>query len=308
MSVQVLRRREAAAFLASFVGAQGELLVDTTNKRVQVHDGVTPNGWPAAAIRDMAGFNLGINTNGASNQRGVSGTVTLAAGAYGHDRMKAGANGCTYTFSSAADGDTTFTITAGSLIQAVDVGNVFSTAMWLTWTGTVLARVYQGAASTAPALGAGSAVPIDGTMVNAILATGLALGTMTLVEFGTGTLNTTRPWQLEVALPNAGPTRFGRRHGELALCQRYFFAYSVGANLDYFYAILGGQPYLSITFPFPVPMRAVPTVAVTGSTSGTFGPGMPGVYGATTSRAYLRGDAGSGAISSLLTLTASAEL
>ena len=263
MSVQVRRRREAAAFLQSFVGAQGELLVDTTNNRVQVHDGATPGGWPAAAVRDMAGFNLGINTNGAINQRGVSGTVTLAAGAYGHDRMKAGANGCTYTFSSAADGDTTFTITAGSLIQAVDVGNVFSTAMWLTWTGTVLARVYQGAASSAPALGAGSAVPIDGTMVNAILATGLALGTITLVEFGIGTLNTTRPWQLEVALPNAGPTRLGRRHGELALCQRYY----------QFMPQAGGlwQPSATIfnySASYPVTMRAAPTATLVSAGSG----------------------------------------
>ena len=42
MSVQVRRRREAAAFLSSYVGAQGELIVDTTNNRVQVHDGATP--------------------------------------------------------------------------------------------------------------------------------------------------------------------------------------------------------------------------------------------------------------------------
>ena len=42
MSVQVRRRREAAPFLATYVGAQGELLVDVTNNRVQVHDGATP--------------------------------------------------------------------------------------------------------------------------------------------------------------------------------------------------------------------------------------------------------------------------
>ncbi len=54
MSVQVRRRREAASFLATFVGAQGELLVDTTNNRVQVHDGTTPGGWPAAKLADVA--------------------------------------------------------------------------------------------------------------------------------------------------------------------------------------------------------------------------------------------------------------
>ena len=51
MSVQVKRRREAAAFLAGYVGAPGELLVDTTNNRVQVHDGATPGGWPAARFK-----------------------------------------------------------------------------------------------------------------------------------------------------------------------------------------------------------------------------------------------------------------
>ena len=191
----------------------------------------------------------------------MSGTVTLSAGQYGHDRMKAGASGCTYTFASAADGDTTFTITAGSLIQAVDVGNVFSSALWLTWTGTVAARVYQGAASSAPALGAGSAVPIDGTTVNAILATGLALGTITLVEFGTGTLNTTRPWQLEVALPNAGPTRLGRRHGEMALCQRYYQL--VFTNLRT-YAPQTAYYESPVYF---TPMRAAPTAVLV--TAGT---------------------------------------
>ena len=52
MSVQVKRRRDTAANLASFVGAQAELLVDTTNNRVQVHDGVTAGGWPAAKLAE----------------------------------------------------------------------------------------------------------------------------------------------------------------------------------------------------------------------------------------------------------------
>ena len=256
MSTVVQPRREAASYVSTHAGAVGEMVVDTTNQRITVHDGSTLGGFPQASIRDLVGFNLGINTNGAVNQRGVSGTVTLSAGQYGHDRMKAGASGCTYTFASAADGDTTFTITAGSLIQAVDVGNVFTSALWLTWTGTALARVYQGAASSAPALGAGSAVPIDGTTVNAILATGLALGTITLVEFGTGTLNTTRPWQLEAALPNAGPTRLGRRHGELALCQRYYQLAS------YLYGFVQAANQIGLNWTPIVPMRAIPTVTL----------------------------------------------
>jgi len=52
MSVQVKRRREAASFLSTFVGAQAELIVDTTNSRVQVHDGTTAGGWPAAKLSE----------------------------------------------------------------------------------------------------------------------------------------------------------------------------------------------------------------------------------------------------------------
>lgn len=53
MSVQVRRRRESAAFLATYVGAQAELLVDTTNYRLQVHDGSTPGGFPAAKLSEV---------------------------------------------------------------------------------------------------------------------------------------------------------------------------------------------------------------------------------------------------------------
>lgn len=54
MSVQVKRRRDSAANLATFVGAQAELLVDITNNRVIVHDGVTPGGWAAAKLSEVS--------------------------------------------------------------------------------------------------------------------------------------------------------------------------------------------------------------------------------------------------------------
>jgi len=66
-----------------------------------------------------------INGNFQINQRGVSGTVTLAAGAYGHDRFKAGASGCTYTFAT-SNNVTTLTISAGSLIQVVEGLNLYT--------------------------------------------------------------------------------------------------------------------------------------------------------------------------------------
>ena len=218
--------------------------------------------------RDLAGLNLGINTNGSINQRGVSGTVTLAAGAYGHDRMKAGAGGCTYTFSTLANGDMAFTITAGSIIQALDVSNVFATALWLTWTGTAPARVYQGAVGSAPLLAAGVTASIDGTTVNTIIQSGLALGTVTFVEFGTGTLGTTRPWQIEAALPNAGPTRLGRRQlaQERQLCQAYYWASSYGNPGGSLIGTIIAPAWLNyaiaVSARFPITMRAVPAVTL----------------------------------------------
>lgn len=52
MSVQVKRRRDTAANVAAYVGAQGELIVDTTNNRITVQDGVTPGGWAAARLSE----------------------------------------------------------------------------------------------------------------------------------------------------------------------------------------------------------------------------------------------------------------
>ena len=216
MSVQVRRRREAAAFLSTYVGAGGELLVDTTDNRVQVHDGATPGGWPAAGIGDLPGRNAALNGTFAINQRAVASGAALAANAYGHDRWKAGAGGGTYTFTPAVP-DTVVTITAGTLVQAVDAPNVTASAWWLTWTGTAQARVWQGSASGS--FSPGTSTNVGGVAVNALPVTGLAVGTVTALEFSTGTLGLV---QFEAALPNAGPTRFERRHNELALCQRYY--------------------------------------------------------------------------------------
>ena len=140
-----------------------------------------------------------INAQLLINQRGVSGTVTLSAGAYGHDRFKAGASGCTYTFAT-TNNVTTLTITAGSLQQVIEGLNLESGTYTLSWTGTVQGKI-----------GAGSygASGITGSITG---------GTNTTIEFNTGTLSLP---QLEVG---STATSFDYRpYGtELALCQRYF--------------------------------------------------------------------------------------
>lgn len=129
--------------------------------------------------------NLIDNSNFAINQRGVSGTVSLAAGAYGHDRWKAGSSGCTYTFATSA-GITTITISAGSLVQVVDGANLETATYTLSHSGTAQVRVVAGSYAASPI---------------AVSATG---GTNLSLEFGTGTVkqvklekgSLTTPWQM----------------------------------------------------------------------------------------------------------------
>src|ERR1700727_662869 len=98
MSVQVKRRRESAAFLSTFVGAAGELIVDTTNNRVLVQDGLTPGGFALAKLSDIpAGGGSGgapaasptftgtavFNDNSGTPQPPPAGTVVQVAGANG---------------------------------------------------------------------------------------------------------------------------------------------------------------------------------------------------------------------------------
>jgi hypothetical protein len=178
-----------------------------------------------------------INGNFGINQRGVSGTVTLAAGAYGHDRFKAGASGCTYTFAT-SNNITTLTISAGSLIQVIEGNNLFTGTYTLSWTGTAQGKI--GAGSFAASGVTGSVT--GGSNLN--------------IEFNTGTLSLVQFEQGSVATP------FERRpYGtELALCQRYGVELANGSTL----VVVTGQCFGSDkgggVLRFPVEMRAAPTI------------------------------------------------
>lgn len=195
----------------------------------------------ASGLIPTGGFkNLLINSKFNINQRGVTGTVTLAAGAYGHDRWKAGSGGCTYTFSTTA-GVTTLTITAGTLLQVIEGNNLLSGNHVLSWTGTATGRI---------ATGGYAASPVTGTVTG---------GTNTSIEFGTGTLS--QP-QFEAG---ANPSRFENRpiSVELALCQRYAFTLSntvpsstpAICNVSFVTANNSAMG----TLQYPVEMRASPT-------------------------------------------------
>lgn len=149
----------------------------------------------------LSGFrNLIINPLLGINQRAKSGTVILTAGNYGHDRFKAGASGCTYTFST-SNGVTTFNISAGSLQHIVEASNFAGRQgdYVLSWAGTAQGRIGAGSYGA-------SGIPkaaCDGS-VNVTL------------EWNTGTLSLPQ-FEREFV------TDFSGRHvqQELALCQRY---------------------------------------------------------------------------------------
>ncbi len=53
MSEQLRLRGDTAANVAAYTGPSRETIVDTTNNRLVVQDGVTPGGWPAAKLAEV---------------------------------------------------------------------------------------------------------------------------------------------------------------------------------------------------------------------------------------------------------------
>lgn len=224
----------------SYDGALGDL--------EQFSQGIPDNAITPAKMAN-SGYELGSRNriiNGAFliNQRSVSGTVTLTAGSYGHDRWKAGASGCTYTFAT-SNGLTTITITSGSLQQVIEDRNVptGTNTVVMSWSGTAQGKIASGSYGAS-----GITASVTG-------------GSNLTVEFGTGTLTNV---QLELG---STPTPFEYRMGELQLCQRYFWRSDTTSTA---YEYLGTGTVWSGTaaytpFRLPVQMRASPTCTYTGS-------------------------------------------
>lgn len=186
------------------------------------------------------------NGNFSVNQRVVSGTVSLGAGAYGHDRWKAGASGCTYTFATSGN-VTTLTITAGSLQQVIPGASLFTGDHVLSWAGTAQGKIGAGSYAASGVTGA---------------ATG---GTNLTVEFGTGTLSKV---QLEAGTI---PTPFELKD-ELPQCLRYYqksYAPATAPGTDTATGLLALTSRASASHTvylasvrLPVPMAGNPTVTV----------------------------------------------
>ena len=191
-----------------------------------------------------------INAGFTVNQRGYVSNATLASGAYGHDRWKAGAGGGDYTFTQLAQA-TTITIKAGkTLIQVIEDKNVIGGTYTLSWTGTAQARY---AVDSATPGGAYAASPIA--------ITGQTAGTVMSVEFNEGTLGKVQLNSGSVALPFMAK----RFEDELRACQRYCYA-ATGSGL---FGIGVGSAHTTteaaIAIYLPVEMKAIPTLTATGT-------------------------------------------
>jgi hypothetical protein len=189
----------------------------------------------AAAAANNAGRNRLHNPRFSINQRGyVSGTA-LATGIYGHDRWKAGASGCTYTFTQSQPG-TTITITAGSLQQIVEAMAAEGGTYTLSWTGTAQGRVNAGAYAASP-----------------VTTAGLAVNAAITVEFNAGTLAGV---QLEIGSV-ATPLEKPDPQVDLAKCQRFYQGINTSARGSY----STGANFTN-TVNWLVTMRATPTAVL----------------------------------------------
>lgn len=237
--------------------AQGYIFLQTDDASGRIvyyvaqHIGVSGNVWSAPVYAtgpkgdkgDPGANGLDGSTTGTLRNRLVNPSfqintreyvsgVALSAGVYAHDRWKAGASGCTYTFTPTKP-DTQITILAGTLKQIVPPESVEGGNYVLSWTGTATARVNGGSYAASP-----------------IAVTGLTAGVAISIEVSTGTFS--KP-QFE---PGTTQSAFERRplQYEEAVCEKHCRWLPVGASG------LTGAGYLnthSITFP---KMYAVPNV------------------------------------------------
>jgi len=233
----------------------------------------------------VGGRNKIINGNFAINQRNVSGTVSLGAGQYGHDRWKAGASGCTYTIGT--DGvDTNLNILSGSLIQVIEPSSIEAGTYCVSWEGSA-GLLAGGSAYASPYL-----IPNVPTNPSGGF----------YIELGVGTLG-------KVQLENAGaPTPFERRSldDETRRC-RYFFRADVIGCLG---QVSAGLPMGGV-LTFDEPMRVTPTMGWVGNLLSASFYGGPPSYDTVTRygfRHYRIADGTQAAGSYIDSITCSAEL
>lgn len=217
-------------------------------------------GGGGAAVR-----NLITNSLFWINQRQVSGTVTLTAGQFGHDRWKAGAAGCTYTFSTTA-GVTTLSISAGSLQQVIPGEELTTGNVVLSWSGTAQGRIGAGAYGA-------TGVPTSG----------VTEGTNLTIEFNVGTLS--KP-QLQSGLTASAYVKASKTSDFLAAA-RYFYRFS-NSSVNTFWAapVCGFSTTRLFISSFVLPTKMASTPTVTFSNVNVYSSAFSLVTAVTTAATY----------------------
>jgi hypothetical protein len=150
LRTEVQNARNGQASLSAELSAITNSISAETTRATNVENIINGNiATLTTDLNQLSNYNYVINGGFTINQRTVSGTVTLSANTYGHDRWKAGASGCTYTFAT-SNGTTTITISAGSLIQVIEGTNLQSGIYTLSWSGTTQGKIASGSFTNSP--------------------------------------------------------------------------------------------------------------------------------------------------------------
>ena len=199
-----------------------------------------------------------INGNFGINQRlYVSGTATSGANEYTLDRWRVVTSGQNLTFSASGTGNIV-TAPAGGIEQVIESLNIEGGTYTLSWTGTATGAVN------------GSAISNGGQVT-------LTANTNATIKFSSGTVSLVQLEEGSVATP------FENRPigTELALCQRYYQAFTFGVTQT-----LSGDAWTPFFYSFPVTMRSTPTITsqnINGAIVGINGISATGAIGSNTS-------------------------
>lgn len=170
-ATQIQFRRGSAAQMTTFTGAPGEVVVDTTNNRLVVHDGATAGGFAAAKLSEALSnlpLNLQLNASVSSNLL----TVAIKAANTGNDPAATDPVLIPFRDATLANGDTVWVpLTAALSINTNAVGaslgaqNGVPFRFWIVAfnnAGTVvLALINCSAASSSLPIAALATYPLD---------------------------------------------------------------------------------------------------------------------------------------------------
>lgn len=232
-----------AVIPTTVVGLQGRSVAATpapTNNQALIWNGTAwvPGGpYLTAAGAPYIATNYIDNSGFTVNQRAYTSGTALAPGAYGFDRWKAGASGCTLTFTP-SPASTVVTITAGTLQQVIEGQSQINSTYTLSWTGSATGRINTGSYVASPISFTGAP--------NTAVTIEFQGGTLGQVQLQIGSQATL--WQpLAVAV-------------EMERCQRF---YTVIASLLFGTTL---SPGVTVFFfgsaSLPTLMRAAPTVTL----------------------------------------------